>query len=76
MLHIIILALLIATTQPKYEEYCLVTEIAYIDDTTDLVTVEKANGNESAFYADTHTYMAPQFVNVTFDMFGRIIYVK
>ena len=70
----IILAIIIgvAPVQPHHE-VCVVTEIEYVDSSTDLVIVSAANGNEFGFYADSHEYSAPDCVDVTFDPFGRII---
>lgn len=74
MLKVLLLALILTFSAPQTEtEYRLITEIERYSDDLDIVTVSDANGNESQFYADTHTFMGGSFVKVTTDRCGRII---
>lgn len=74
MLKVLLLALILTFSAPKTEtEYRLITEIERYSDDLDIVTVSDVNGNESQFYADTHTFMGGSFAKITIDRYGRII---
>lgn len=77
MLKVLLLALILTFSTPQTEtEYMQIMEIQPYSAELDVVTVSDANGNESQFYADTHTFMGGSFVKVTTDRCGRIIYAQ
>ena len=54
-------------------EYMQITEIQPYSAELDVVTVCNANGDESQFFADTHTFIGGDFIKVTIDHEGRVI---